>query len=77
MCTILRTYINSSSEVDDEEEEKKEPPDSLHMINIFGALGNLSNLLHEALHAKVNLRYLLRSRKLDRCRRKFYVVFWT
>ena len=52
LSTVLRTYINNSSDPEDEE-AKEEAPSSLHMINISGAVADLSHLVHEALHAKV------------------------
>ena len=51
--TVLRTYVNNSSEVENQI-TKEEPPPSIQMINISGALTDLSNLIHEALHAKVH-----------------------
>jgi len=47
IITVLRTYISNSTEVEDQEVKDDLPP-SIHMINISGALTDLS-----ALHAKV------------------------
>ena len=59
LSTVLRTYINNSTETESQE-PPIDPPSSPHMINISGAVTDLSSLVHEAFHAKVLLGFVER-----------------